>query len=309
MEKMLITGGNGFLGSHLAEKSLEEGIEVSILDDLSTSNGINVPKDVRFIKGSVESTNIDEKFDYIVHMAARPSPEDYITNPVETLLSNSIGTLKMLELSQRYDARLFYTSSSEIYGDAQIIPTPETYFGYVNPNGIRSCYDEGKRYSEALIMAFHRKYKIDTRIERPFNVYGPRIRPDGQYGRVIPRFLQQAISGVDITVHGSGEQTRSFLYISDWVDATWKMIINDGLSGEIVNIGSENEIRIINLAKLIIEKTSSSSKISFLDSRTDDPFRRSADISTAKKLFGWKPKIELDSGLAKTLEWIKELKA
>ena len=306
---MLITGGNGFLGSHLAEKSLEEGIEVSILDDLSTSNGINVPKDVRFIKGSVESTNIDEKFDYIVHMAARPSPEDYITNPVETLLSNSIGTLKMLELSQRYDARLFYTSSSEIYGDAQIIPTPETYFGYVNPNGIRSCYDEGKRYSEALIMAFHRKYKIDTRIERPFNVYGPRIRPDGQYGRVIPRFLQQAISGVDITVHGSGEQTRSFLYISDWVDATWKMIINDGLSGEIVNIGSENEIRIINLAKLIIEKTSSSSKISFLDSRTDDPFRRSADISTAKKLFGWKPKIELDSGLAKTLEWIKELKA
>ncbi|MHB1507122.1 MAG: NAD-dependent epimerase/dehydratase family protein [Cuniculiplasma sp.] len=307
MEKMLITGGNGFLGSHLAEKSLEEGIAVSVLDDLSTSKEINVPKDVRFIRGSVESTNIDEKFDYIVHLAARPSPEDYILNPVETLFSNSIGTLKMLELSLKYHARFFYTSSSEIYGEAQIIPTPETYFGYVNPNGIRSCYDEGKRYSEALIMAFHRKYNIDTRIQRPFNVYGPRIRPDGQYGRVIPRFLQQAISGVDITIHGSGEQTRSFLYVSDWVDATWKMITNDDISGEIVNIGSGNEITIINLAKLIIGKASSSSKISFLESRTDDPFRRSADISKAKKLLKWKPEVELDDGLAKTLEWIKEL--
>ena len=303
---MLITGGNGFLGSHLAERALTEGIEVSVIDDLSTSKGINVPKNVNFIKGSVNEINIDEKFDYIIHMAARPSPDDYVSNPVETLFSNSIGTLKMLEVSRNYNARFLYTSSSEVYGDAQILPTPETYYGYVNPNGIRSCYDEGKRYSEALIMAFHRKYNLDTRIQRPFNVYGPRIRPDGQYGRVIPRFLQQAMTGVDITIHGSGKQTRSFLYVSDWVEATWKMIMNDEISGEVLNIGSEKEITIIDLATLIIKISSSNSNVTFLEARKDDPLRRSADITKARNLLGWNHKVELERGLVKTKEWIGE---
>jgi UDP-glucuronate decarboxylase len=309
MEKILITGGNGFLGSYLAKKSLSSGFAVTVIDDLSTSENIQVPDEVNFITGKVEESNIDERFDFIVHLAARPSPEDYISNPVETLLSNSIGTLKMLDIARKYNSRLLYTSSSEVYGDAQIIPTPETYFGYVNPNGIRSCYDEGKRYSEALIMAYHRKFNLDTRIQRPFNVYGPGIRPDGQYGRVIPRFLQQAISGDDITIHGLGKQTRSFLYVSDWVEATWKMIMNDEISGEVINIGSGKEITIIDLAKLIIGITSSSSKISYLDARTDDPSRRSADISKARKLLDWNHKVELENGLVNTMKWIRELKA
>ena len=156
-------------------------------------------------------------------------------------------------------------------------------------------------------MAFHRKFNLDTRIQRPFNVYGPGIRPDGQYGRVIPRFLLQAISGNDLTIHGTGKQTRSFLYVEDWIDATWKMITNDNLAGEIMNIGSDTEITIHDLAKSIINVASSSSKISFLDAREDDPFRRSADLSKAKALLGWYPMIDLDRGLRLTLEWIKEV--
>ena len=307
MKKMLITGGNGFLGYHLAKKCISDGIDVTVLDDLSTSDIVKFSADVRFIKEKVEESKIDEGFDFIVHLAARPSPEDYVLNPVETLLSNSIGTLKMLELALKYGSRFLYTSSSEVYGDAQFIPTPETYYGYVNPNGIRSCYDEGKRYSEALIMAFHRKFNLDSRIQRPFNVYGPGIRPDGQYGRVIPRFLQQAISGNDITIHGSGKQTRSFLYITDWIDATWKMIMDDDLSGEIMNIGSGDEVSIHDLAKTIIEITSSSSRIMFLEPREDDPFRRSADISKAQASLGWHPRVGLVDGLIQTLEWIREV--
>ena len=309
MEKILITGGNGFLGSHLVEKCLSSGMDVTVLDDLSTSARIQVPENVNFVRGKVEESKIDEKFDFVVHLAARPSPEDYALNPVETLLSNSIGTWKMLELAHKHDSRLIYTSSSEVYGDAQVVPTPETYYGYVNPNGIRSCYDESKRYSEALIMAFHRKFNLNSCIQRPFNVYGPRIRPDGQYGRVIPRFFQQAISGKDITIQGTGKQTRSFLYVSDWVEATWKMIMNDEMSGEVINIGSEKEITIIDLAKLIIGITSSSSKISYLDARTDDPSRRSAEISKARKLLGWNHMVELENGLVNTMKWIRELKA
>lgn len=307
MKKMLITGGNGFLGYHLAKKGISDGIDVTVLDDLSTSDTVKYSADVRFIKEKVEESKIDERFDFIVHLAARPSPEDYVLNPVETLLSNSIGTLKMLELARRYNSRFLYTSSSEVYGDAQILPTPETYYGYVNPNGIRSCYDEGKRYSEALIMAFHRKFNLDTRIQRPFNVYGPGIRPDGQYGRVIPRFLHQAISGNDITIHGSGKQTRSFLYITDWIEATWKMIIGDNLSGEIMNIGSGDEVSIHDLAKIIIQITSSSSEVMFLEPREDDPSRRSADISKAQELLGWNPRVNLVNGLVQTLEWIREV--
>lgn len=307
MEKMLITGGNGFLGYHLSQKSISEGIDVTVLDDLSTSTVVKFSGEARFIREKVEESKIDDKFDYIVHLAARPSPDDYVLNPVETLLSNSIGTLRMLELARKYNSRFFYTSSSEVYGDARVIPTPETYYGYANPNGTRSCYDEGKRYSEALIMAFHRKLNLDTRIQRPFNVYGPGIRPDGQYGRVIPRFIQQAISGNDIMIHGSGKQTRSFLYVTDWIDATWKMIFDNNLSGEVINIGSGNEVSIHELAKKIIKLTSSTSKTVFREPREDDPFRRSADISKALALLGWSPRVDLENGLLRTLEWIKKV--
>ncbi len=221
MEKMLIYGGNGFLGSHLSEKAIKEGLKVTILDDFSTSNQVNVPAEATIIQGRVEDASIQDNFEYIIYLAARPSPDGYINNPVETLMSNSVGTLKLLELAGRGKSRYIYTSSSEVYGNAEILPTPESYYGYAISLGIRSCYDEGKRYSEALTMAYHRKFGLDTRIQRPFNVYGPRIRPDGLYGRVVPRFIQQALSGDEINVHGDGKQTRSFLYVEDWVDATW----------------------------------------------------------------------------------------
>ncbi len=304
-KRMLISGGNGFLGSHLVDKAISEGFSVVVVDDMSTMSKVNIPPEAKLIRERIEDVKISDKFDYYIHLAARPSPEDYIANPVETMLSNSLGTFRMLELARRDRARFVYTSSSETYGDAEIIPTPETYYGRVNFTGIRSCYDEGKRYSEALAMSFLRQYDVDIRIQRPFNVYGPRIRPDGQYGRVIPRFISQALSNSDITIHGDGNQTRSFLYISDWLDATWKMIINDDLKGEIFNIGSTKEYTINELAETVRRITGSRSRIVHIDGRIDDPRRRSADITKAIEKMGWSPKISLEEGLKYTIEWIK----
>ncbi len=305
MKRMLISGGNGFLGSHLAEKALSNGFEVTIIDDLSTSTGVNVPSEVIFKKTKVEDYSDPTRYDYVVHLAARPSPEDYISNPVSTLMSNSVGTMKMLEIARKSNAVFLYASSSEIYGDSRVIPTPESYFGYVNPSGIRSCYDEGKRFSEALIMAYFRQFGLNTRIQRPFNVYGPRIREDGLYGRVIPRFIDQAIKGKPITVHGDGKQTRSFLFIEDWLEATWKLLTSEGLNGSILNIGSKEEITIVDLAFLIKDMTKSDSQIIFVDSREEDPKRRAADIELAKKLIVWVPRYNIKDGLVPTIDWLR----
>jgi UDP-glucuronate decarboxylase len=303
-QKIFISGGNGFLGSHLAEKAVSERFDVTVVDDLSTSKGKNVPDEVNFIKRKIEDYDDNIKYGYVVHLAARPSPEDYINHPVETIFSNSLGTLKTLEIARKSDAIFMYTSSSEIYGESSIIPTPENYYGYVNPNGIRSCYDESKRFSEALIMAYYREYGLDIRIQRPFNVYGPRIREDGQYGRVIPRFIFQALKNEPLTVHGDGKQTRSFLYIDDWIDATWQFL-DEKYKGEFLNIGSNHEIAIIDLAKKIVSLTNSKSNIVFLSKREDDPTRRAADLTKSKKLLSWEPKVSLDKGLQKTIEWFK----
>lgn len=303
--KILISGGAGFLGYHLTEALLEKGEEITIVDDLSTAKYFNIRKDVEFIKKKVEEFETEKKYDVVIHLAARPSPEDYIEHPVDTALSNSLGTYKMLEIARKSNARFIYTSSSEVYGSASIIPTLETYWGYVNPIGIRSCYDESKRFSEALIMAYYRQYKLDTRIQRPFNVYGPGLREDGTYGRVVSRFIYQALKGEDLTVFGDGNQTRAFLYISDWVDATIKLIYKDGLEGEVFNIGSDKEIKIIELANMIIKLTGSKSRIKYLPPRPDDPPRRAADITKAKEKLGWYPKISLEDGLMKTIEWFK----
>ena len=198
VDKMLISGGNGFLVSHLTERATKEGFEVTVLDNFSTSNRVSVPDEATIIRGRVEEISLQSNFEHIVNLAARPSLEDYITNPVETLLSNSVGTMMLLEMVKRGKSRFFYASSSEVYGNAEVLPTPETYYGYVSSWGITCCYDEGKRYPEALTMTYNRKFGTDTRIQRHFNVYGPRIRPDGLYGRVVPRFIQQALSGKDI---------------------------------------------------------------------------------------------------------------
>lgn len=303
-QKIIISGGNGFLGSFLTEKAVSEKFLVTVVDDLSTSKAMNVMNHIKFVRGKIENYETDEKFDYVVHLAARPSPEDYINHPVDTIMSNSLGTLKMLEIARKSDATFMYTSSSEIYGEADIIPTPENYYGYVNPNGIRSCYDESKRFSEALIMAYYREYGLDVRIQRPFNVYGPRIREDGQYGRVIPRFIVQAMKNQPLTVHGDGKQTRAFLYIDDWIEATWRFLTGN-YKGEIINIGSGKEITILELAEKIISLTSSESKIVFLPRREDDPTRRAADLTKAKSLLKWEPETALDNGLRKTIEWFR----
>ena len=305
MARILISGGNGFLGSFLVEKALKMNMDVTVIDDLSTMSEINIPEEAKLINAKVEDYKTNEKYDYVVHLAARPSPEDYINHPLDTIMSNSVGTKNMLEIAKNSNGVFMYTSSSEVYGDASIIPTPESYYGYVNPNGIRSCYDESKRYSEALIMAYHRQYNLDTRIQRPFNVYGPRIRPDGEYGRVIPRFINWSLKNEDIKIFGDGEQTRSFLYIDDWVEGTWRFLTGNNLGGEVINIGSNSEITINGFAERINRLTGSESKIVYVKERPDDPKRRSADLTKAKALLGWMPETELDDGLNTTIEWFR----
>lgn len=306
MSEMLITGGNGFLGSAFASSALKRGHSVTVIDDFSTSTQGRLPEGVTIIRERVEDAEIKGDFDFIMHLAARPSPDDYVSHPVDTLLSNSVGTLRMAELALRCGCPILYTSSSEVYGNASILPTPESYWGQVSPTGIRSCYDEGKRFSEALLMAFHRDRGLDVRIQRPFNVYGPGIRADGQYGRVIPRFITQALKGEAITVHGDGKQTRSFLYVDDWLRATWKMLESKTLSGTVLNIGSEREVTISRLAEMVREIAASESPIIHLPPREDDPVRRSADISLARRLLEWEPEVPLEQGLSKTVSWFRE---
>ena len=305
MERILISGGNGFLGSHLVEKALAEGMEVVVVDDFSTSAEINIPNDVELVRKHIEDYSDDRKYDFVVHLAARPSPEDYISHPTSTILSNSLGTKVMLDIARKSDSVFMYTSSSEVYGEASIIPTPEGYNGNVSPNGIRSCYDEGKRFSEALSMAYQREFGIDVRIQRPFNVYGPRIREDGYYGRVVPRFILQALENSSFTIHGNGEQTRSFLFVDDWVDATWKFLHKDVLGSRILNIGSSEQITILELAKKIKGMTVSTSQFQFQDRRDDDPTRRAADTHLVIENLGWEPKVGLEIGLKETIDWMK----
>ena len=305
MPSALISGGNGFLGYHLTSELLKKKFDVTIIDDLSTSKRSDILEKVTFHRSKVEDFQSQDEFDYVIHLAARPSPEDYISSPVDTILSNSYGTKIMLDIAKKSNAVFMYTSSSEVYGDASILPTPESYYGYVNPNGIRSCYDESKRFSEALIMAYRRQYGLNVRIQRPFNVYGPRIREDGIYGRVIPRFISQGLKNEDITIHGDGMQTRSFLYVDDWVSGTLKFLFTENVEHAVMNIGSDSEITIRELAKLVLKQTESRSRIVNISAREDDPRRRSADLSIIKKELGWFPTTELNIGLKKTIEWFR----
>lgn len=305
MSRILISGGNGFLGTYLTESAINRGFEVVVVDDMSTSIKKNVPPEAVFVKERIEDYEDTTSYDFVVHLAARPSPEDYMSDPISTLVSNSLGTKTMLDMALRSNAVFFYTSSSEIYGEATIIPTPESYYGYVSPNGVRSCYDEGKRYSEALIQAYHRQFGLDTRVQRPFNVYGPRIRADGQYGRVIPRFVLQALRNEPISIHGDGLQTRSFLYVSDWLRGTESQLYSKDSGGTVLNIGSISEITILDLAKQILELTHSESEITFLDKRVDDPTRRAADIGLLMRLFNWEPRVSFREGLESTIEWLR----
>ncbi len=308
MKRILITGGAGFLGSHLCDRLLNQGHEILCLDNFFTGykrNILHLMDNHRFelIRHDITQPILLE-VDQIYHFACPASPVHYQFNPVKTIKTNVMGTIHMLGLAKRVRARILLASTSEIYGDPKVHPQPENYWGHVNPIGIRSCYDEGKRVAETLMMDYHRQNKVDIRIIRIFNTYGPRMAPND--GRVVSNFILQALRGEDLTVYGEGTQTRSFCYVDDLIDGTLKMMENDGFIGP-VNLGNPTEYRIIDLAKLIIDLTGSSSKIVFRPLPHDDPTQRQPDIRLAKEKLGWEPKVPLEKGLKKTIEYFDKL--
>jgi dTDP-glucose 4,6-dehydratase len=305
---VLITGGAGFIGSHLCERFLAEGFKVICMDNLITGSLANIErllqdKRFRYIQHDVSKyINIKEKINYILHFASPASPRDYLRHPIQTLKVGSLGTHNALGLARVHKARFLLASTSEIYGDPLVNPQPETYWGNVNPVGVRGCYDESKRFAEALTMAYRRVHSIDSRIARIFNTYGERMRK--QDGRVIPNFISQALTNEALTVYGEGKQTRSFCYIEDLVEGIIRLMrssVNIPL-----NLGNPREFTILQLAKIIIKLTCSKSKIVFKPLPEDDPRRRRPDISRAKKYLNWQPCVELKEGLQKTIKWIKD---
>ena len=305
--RVLITGAAGFIGSHLCDRFLNEGFKVIGMDNFLTGSPDNIAhlfgnKNFHFIEYNVTNfIYIQGDIDIVLHFACPASPVDYMNYPIQTLKVDSLGTLHTVGLAKAKKARYIFASTSEIYGDPQVHPQPEDYWGYVNPVGKRSVYDEAKRFSEATTMAYHREHGIDVRILRIFNTYGPRMRLDD--GRVIPNFVGQALRGEDLTVYGDGSQTRSFCYIDDLVEGIYRASIYENLNGEVINLGNPEEYRIIDLAKKIIEKTNSESKIVFKPLPEDDPKRRCPDITKARKLLDWEPKVSLDEGLEKTIKY------
>ena len=319
MPTALVAGGAGFIGSNLCERLLDKNYRVICIDNLITGKGENIDdftknKNFSFLNLDLTSSSFQNtklpKIDYIFHLASpaspnKKSPRSYINFPIETLLVNSLGTYNLLETAKKFNARFLYASSSEIYGDPQVSPQKEDYFGNVNPVGIRSVYDEGKRFGEAITMAYFRKFNTDTRIIRIFNTYGHRMRADD--GRVVSNFINQAISNKPLTVYGDGSQTRSICYIDDLVEGLIKTIVSDKTKGEVLNLGSPNEKTILDLANTIKKMTNSSSKIIFEPLPEDDPKVRRPDIDKAKKLIGWTPKVSIDRGLTKTIQYFRGL--
>jgi dTDP-glucose 4,6-dehydratase len=306
--RILVTGGAGFLGSHLCEPLLAKGHEVIWLDTLITGAVGNIAhlgnnENFHFIKHDVtEYIFVDGDIDYVLHFASPASPIDYLQLPIQTLKVGGLGTHKALGVAKAKKARFLLASTSEVYGDPQVNPQPEEYWGNVNPVGPRSCYDESKRFAEALTMAYHRHHGIDTRIVRIFNTYGPRMRKHD--GRVIPTFINQALQEKDLTVFGDGKQTRSFCYVSDLIEGIYRLMEADLHTP--LNLGNPRERTISELAGKIIELTGSKSKLIFKPLPQDDPKKRKPDISTARKLLSWEPAVELEEGLRRTIESFRE---
>lgn len=307
----LVTGGAGFIGSWLCDRLIEKGYKVICVDNLSSGNKKNIRhllrnKKFEFIKHDIKKPmKIRGPVGHVFHLSSRASPADFQEHAMDILLTNSSGTLNMLELAREKNARFLLASTSEVYGDPKEHPQGENYWGNVNPIGIRSCYDESKRFAEALTMAFHRRYGLDVRIARIFNTYGPRMRRDD--GRAIPNFITQALEGKPMTVYGDGAQTRSFCYITDMVKGLGKLMVINGLGGEAINLGDPNEVSILKTANLIKKLTRSNSKIVFKPLPQDDPIRRRPDISKAEKILGWRPTTPLEEGLQKTVEYFRKI--
>lgn len=301
MKTVLIAGGAGFLGSYLAEK-LIKNYRIVIVDNLSSGLMDNLKNisGIEFIRDNIESFSYDNKIDIIVDLASRASRVEWETYPVEVALSNSMGTNNLIQLSLKNNALFIYASSSEVYGNPDLFPTPESYIGRVDTVSSRSPYDEGKRFSEALVKSYEKEYGLHSIIIRFFNTYGPRMRGGDFYGRVIDRFIKQALNNNPITVYGTGGQTRSFTYVSDTVDAI-DLLLQKGKNGEIYNIGNDQETKIIDIAKMVRNLTGSHSDIIFKELPENDPLRRSADITKLRKL-GWRHKISLEDGIGNTIK-------
>ena len=306
--RILVTGGAGFIGSHLCDYLLKKGHEVICLDNFFTGRKENIKHNLNNFKFEVIRHDIVQpiflEVDWIFHLASPASPIHYQYNPVKTTKTNVMGTIHMLGLAKRIRARILLASTSEVYGDPTVHPQKETYWGNVNPIGPRSCYDEGKRVAETLMMDYHRQNNVDIRIVRIFNTYGPRMLKND--GRVVSNFIVQALTSKDITVFGDGSQTRSFCYIDDMVEGIYRMMEQEEYIGP-VNLGNPEEYKIIELARKIIKLTGSKSKIIFKPLPPDDPNQRQPDITLAKKYLNWEPKIKLDDGLKKTIEYFKKI--
>lgn len=305
---VLITGGAGFIGSHLSDRLISEGFKVICLDNLITGSLKNIEhllkdKNFTFIKHDVTKfIQIKGRLDYVLHFASIASPKDYIKFPIQTLKSGALGTHNCLGLAKAKKAKFMLASTSEVYGDPLMHPQKESYWGNVNPIGMRGCYDESKRFAEALVMAYHRTHHIDIKIARIFNTYGPRMRRDD--GRVIPNFILQALNNKPITIYGKGKHTRSFCYITDMIEGLFRLMF--AKINEPINLGNPQEISILELARLIINLTKTKSKIVFKSALEDDPQRRQPDITKANKLLKWYPKVSLKEGLDKTILWFSQ---
>jgi UDP-glucuronate decarboxylase len=307
MKRILVTGGAGFLGSHLCEYLLGRGDDVVCIDNLFSGNKDNIRPFLvhpyfEFVRHDVIHPLFME-VDRIYHLACPASPIHYQQNAIKTIKTNVMGTINLLGLAKRIKCRIMLTSTSEIYGDAQVHPQPESYWGNVNPIGIRSCYDEGKRVAETLMMDYHRQNKVDIRIVRIFNTYGPRMAIED--GRVVSNFIVQALKGEPITVYGDGGQTRSFCYVTDLIEGLVRMMDNDGFIGP-VNLGNPGEFTINELAEKVIRMTGTKSRVARKPLPFDDPVRRQPDIALATAKLGWEPRIGLDEGLERTIDYFRQ---
>lgn len=306
--RTLVTGGAGFLGSHLCDRLIKEGHEVICMDNLSTGSMDNISHLLgnnlfRFIHYNVtEYIYVEGPLDNVVHLASPASPIDYLEMPIQTLKVGSLGTHKALGLAKEKKARFLIASTSEVYGDPLVHPQPESYYGNVNPIGPRGVYDEAKRFAEALTMAYHRYHGVATRIARIFNTYGPRMRLND--GRVVPTMLGQALKGEDLTVFGDGTQTRSFCYVSDLMEGIYRLLLSDEFNP--INIGNPKEMCVLEFAHLVLSITGSNSKIVFKPLPQDDPRVRQPDISKSKEVLQWEPRVSLEEGLRETIVYFKK---
>jgi UDP-glucuronate decarboxylase len=307
MNRILVTGGAGFLGSHLCEYLIGKGSDVVCIDNFFSGHKDNIrPLLVHPYFELIRHDVIHPLFvevDRIYHLACPASPIHYQVNPIKTVKTNVMGTINMLGLAKRIRCRIMLASTSEVYGDAEVHPQPETYWGNVNPIGVRSCYDEGKRVAETLMMDYHRQNKVDIKIVRIFNTYGPRMAVND--GRVVSNFIVQALRGEPITIYGDGNQTRSFCYVSDLTEGLYRMMESESFIGP-VNLGNPGEFTIADLAGLVLKLTRSKSKIVHQALPSDDPVRRRPDIVLAKAKLGWEPKVPLEEGLSRTIDYFKE---